>query len=168
MWGKYGSMAEPYPCALKAELRALLEILTHTASNLVVHVDNKEVVDEVAQGRQWCCDAKRVGADLWRRIWQSLENWSGIQVAKVKAHLRFSHVTEGTIIVRNWAGNAIADKWAKAGCDMACKDSPCSGTHARWFQAIVWYRWLVRIVATWITGTAKSGPCPEHTRRTPH
>ena len=59
--GKYGSMDEPYPCALRAELRALLEILRHTAGNLIVHVDNKEVVDGVAQGRQWCCEAKRAG-----------------------------------------------------------------------------------------------------------
>ena len=52
MWGKYGSMSVAYPCAIRAEIGALLEILRHIAGNVIVHVDNKEVVDGVAQGRQ--------------------------------------------------------------------------------------------------------------------
>ena len=110
MWGKYGSIGEPYPFALRVELRALLEILRHTAGGLTVHADNKEVVDGVANGQQWCCMAKRNGADLWRHIWAALGDLSGMRMVKVKAHLCFSHVMQGVMTCSSWAGNAVADK----------------------------------------------------------
>ena len=87
MWGKYGAVAEHYPSVVRAELRALLEILRHTAGGLVIHVDNKEVVDGVQLGAAWCCAANRDGADLWRSIWRILDDLADIHVVKVKAHL---------------------------------------------------------------------------------
>ena len=92
MWGISGSLAENYPSVVRSELRALLEILRHMAGGLVVHVDNQEVVDGVQLGSVWGCAAGRNGADLWRSIWICLDDLSGAEVVKVKAHLQFSKI----------------------------------------------------------------------------
>ena len=79
-------MTEAYPTALRAELRALLEILRHSAGDLIVHVDNQQVVDGVRRGEKWCTAAVRDGADIGRLVWSALRDLSGIEVVKVKAH----------------------------------------------------------------------------------
>ena len=126
LWGKYGSIGDVYPNALRAELRALLEVLRHTAGGLTIHVDNKEVVDGVSRGRDWCCASGREGADLWIRIWDILPDLEEVHVVKVKAHLKFASVLEGAISSHDWCGNAIADGWTKTGCGIANQTSLCA------------------------------------------
>ena len=159
-WGKYGSIGDVYPSALRAELRALLEVLRHTAGGVTIHVDNQEVVDGISRGQGWCCASSREGADLWRRIWQILPEVTGVVVVKVKAHLSFARVLDGAITCQDWAGNAIADVWAKAGGDIANQASSCDWVHDQWTRTIAWYRWLVRLASQWVVDTARSGPCP--------
>ena len=76
--GKYATMSEPYPSSLRSELRALAEILRHTAGNLVIHVDNKQVVDGVQAGARRCCSATLKGADIWREVWRSLNDSTNV------------------------------------------------------------------------------------------
>ena len=159
-WGKYGSIGDAYPSALRAELRALLEVLRHTAGGVTIHVDNQEVVDGISRGQGWCCASNREGADLWRRIWQILPELAGVFVVKVKAHLKFARVLDGAITCQDWCGNAIADVCAKAGGDIANQASSCDWVHDQWTRAIAWYRWLVRFAGQWTADTARSGPCP--------
>ena len=166
-WGKYGGMSEAYPTALRAELRALLEILRHSAGDLIVHVDNQQVVDGVRRGEKWCTAAVRDGADLWRLVWTALRDLSGVQVLKVKAHLKFAHVLDGVIPCAHWCGNAIADRWAKSGCSEASAAAPCHEPNAQWNRAVAWYRWLVRMAVAWTPDTAPSGPRPTDMRPSP-
>ena len=161
LWGKYGTCSERYTTVLRAELRALLEILRITTGPLTIHVDNKEVVDGVALGEDWCCDARRDGADIWRMIWAILNDLGElVNVVKVKAHLTYQHVLQGRISRAAWSGNAIADRWAKAGCAEACRLSPTAAIQAQWIRACAWYRWVVRFSAEWHEDTAVEEPMP--------
>ena len=167
MWGKYGSIGDVYPSALRAELRALLEVLRHTAGGLTIHVDNQEVVDGISRGQGWCCASGREGADLWQNIWAMLLDLEDVLVVKVKAHLKFVRVLEGAISCHDWCGNSVADEWAKAGCEIASHASSCDWVHEQWTRATAWYRWLVRLAGDWVTDTARSGPCPQNVRDAP-
>ena len=131
MWGKCGSMFEPCPSALRSELRALAEILRHMAGNLVIHVDNKEVVDGVQEGKLWCCPATREGADIWKEVRGVFQGVPNVQVVKAKAHLQFSHVLEDRSECAHWCGNAVVGGQRQ---------------RATWLPA--WYRWLVRFAAS--------------------
>ena len=90
-----------------------------------------------------------------------------MQVVKVKAHLKFARVLGGAITCHDWCGNAIADVWAKAGCDIASQSSSCEWAHDQWVRAVAWYRWLVRFASDWIVDTAQSGPRPRAPRAAP-
>ena len=66
--------AEECTSVVRYELHALVEFLRITVGQIAKHVDNKSVVDGVAHGREWCCDARREATDLWRHVWKSLDN----------------------------------------------------------------------------------------------
>ena len=158
-WGKYGTCHEQCPTVLRAELRALVEILRITVGPLDIFVDNAEVVEGVQRGRAWGCNPKRDGADLWRQVWDRLDEIGpGVRVCKVKAHLTFQDVLGGRIPWSNWIGNGIADAWAKAACDYAMRTAPTQWIHAEWHKACTFYRWAVRIAAEWRTDTEPTQP----------
>ena len=157
-WGKFGACDEPYPTVLRAELRALLEILRHTAGDITVYVDNDQVVQGVQRGRKWCTSSRRDGADLWRSIWTILEELPSVRVVKVKAHLTFAHVVQGRIQFAQWVGNGAADLCAKKGCEVACAPAGSALMQASWRRAKDWYRWVVAVATDWLEDTAPSGP----------
>ena len=66
---KGGTCSEAYPTVLRAEFRALKEVLGVANGELIIYVDDLEVVDGIGLGRQWCCFPKRDGADERRQIW---------------------------------------------------------------------------------------------------
>ena len=156
--GKFGVCCEQYTSVLRAELRALAEVLRIACGPLKIYVDNAQVVDGVRLGRAWCEDAKREGADIWREVWCMLSEMDGIEVLKVKAHRKFVHVLEGRIEFRHWCGNGAADLGAKAGCDAAARSSPGEWPQTCWRKAQEWYRWVTTVAADWINDTAMSGP----------
>ena len=158
VWGKFGVCSESFTTVLRSELRALAEILRIASGPLTVHVDNSQVVDGVALGEEWCVNAKRDGADIWREIWGMLRELHGIKVVKVKAHLKYEHVREGRIKFEHWCGNGMADKSAKAGCDAACASSMMDWPQECWKRAHQWYKWVVVVASDWIEDTAMSGP----------
>ena len=160
-WGKYGVCAEAYTSVLRAELRAVFEVLRVTIGPIEIHVDNKMVVDGVAHGRAWCCDARREAADLWREVWDRLDEMPGlVQVVKVKAHLSYEDVLSGRIPWKHWLGNGMADMWAKAGSTAAARQSPTAAIHSQWTRVVQWYKWVVAFASDWTEDTAKSGPVP--------
>ena len=133
MWGKFGTCHEAYATVLRTELRALSEILRITVGPATIYVDNSQVVDGVANGRKWCCSPKRDGADIWRQIWDRLDDLHGIvSVQKVKAHMSYQKVLDGRISWSDWVGNGVADMWAKRGCSEAERLSPSAWVHDEW------------------------------------
>ena len=154
MWGKFGTCSEAYTTVLRAELRALLEILRVAIGPIVIHVDNKQVVDGVQKGKTWCCGPKRDGADLWREIWRRLDDLEGlVEVRKVKAHLRFQDVVDQRIPWSSWVGNGVADMWAKFGSAEASRLSPAGWVQAEWNKACSYYRWAIRVASEWAVDT---------------
>ena len=158
VWGKYGVCSEPYASVLRAELRALAEILRITCGPLDVYVDNAQVVEGVQLGREWGVGSSREGADIWREIWSMLDELQGIRVIKVKAHLNYNQVQEGRIPFHHWCGNGVADTWAKSGCDAACASSSAEWPQRCWRRAQEWYRWVTVFAANWTGDIAMSGP----------
>ena len=160
-WGEYGTCDEPYASVLRAELRALLELLRVTVGPITAHVDNMAVVDGVASGRDWCCDSRREGADLWREIWDRLDDLEGlVSVVKIKAHLTFADVVTQRIDFRHWIGNVLADKYAKAGAKLAKDSSPTEAITSQWHRACDWYKWVLHRASEWVEDTAPSAPLP--------
>ena len=158
-WGKFGTCPEAYTTVLRAELRALAEILRVTVGPITVFVDNSQVVDGVQKGRKWCLHPKRDGADLWKDIWDRLDDLQGlVKVEKVKAHLNYGHVVEGRISWTSWLGNGIADQWAKRGCQEAERLSPAAWIQREWTKASELYRWAVRVAAEWLPDTLAKEP----------
>ena len=154
MWGKFGTCSDAYATVLRTELRALSEILRITVGPATIYVDNAQVVDGVANGRRWCCNPRRDGADIWREIWDRLDDLHGIvSVQKVKAHLSYQKVREGRISWKAWVGNGVADMWAKWGCSEAERLSPSAWVHAEWNKACALYRWALLVAAEWIKDT---------------
>ena len=157
IWGKFGNCSDTYLTVLRTELRALAEILRITTGPIVIHVDNSQVVDGVANGRSWCCSPKRDGSDIWREIWDRLDQLPGlVTVQKVKAHLSYSDVASGRISWHKWIGNGLADLWAKRGSAEAERLSPCSWIQGEWSRARAVYKWALLVASEWMCDTGSS------------
>ena len=114
-WTKRGVLGGLNISSHRAELRALLEALRCAAPT--IHVDNQSVVDGVAEGRQWCTSAGSSDADLWRVVWEELEEARSrgeVGVAWVKAHTRWDGALSRLIWPRHQYGNWLADAAAKS------------------------------------------------------
>ena len=154
IWGKFGNCPDTYLTVLRTELRALAEVLRVTTGPITIYVDNSQVVDGVANGRAWCCSPQRDGADIWREIWDRLDQLAGIvAVQKVKAHLSYSDVAHGRIAWHKWIGNGIADLWAKRGSAEAERISPCAWIQTEWSRARAVYKWALLVASEWMCDT---------------
>ena len=90
MWTKRGTLGGLNVSSFRAELQALYEVLKIAVPPVRIHTDNQDVVDGVSRGRKWCTRASTVGADLWRCIFDKLEELRDegeVVVVKVKAHI---------------------------------------------------------------------------------
>ena len=124
---------------LRAELQDVIQVLKVAAGDLTTHVDNKTVVDGAANGRDWCCESRREAADLWRVLWDLLDELPDtVRIVKVNAHLGVRDVLSGRIHWQRWIGNGVADKWAKAGAWAAARQSPTATVHSQSTSAKAW------------------------------
>ena len=90
LWTKRGTLGGLNVSSFRAELQALYEVLKIAVPPVRIHIDNQDVVDEVSRGRKWCTLASTAGADLWRCIFDKLEELRDegeVVVVKVKAHI---------------------------------------------------------------------------------
>ena len=153
-WATYGVCGELDPSILRAELRAVLEALRVAVPPLVIHTDNAEVVSGVQMGRELACQAAREGADLWRLVWQMLEDIGpGVEVRKVKAHTTEHDVLEGLIERQHHLGNAAADSLAVFARKVAEARVPTAVFRKTCERTLAWYRWCARYVSHWVTDT---------------
>ena len=153
--GLYGPCPDPFPTSLRAELRAVIEILRLALPPLVIWVDNKCVVDGWARGKAWCCASTRPAADLWREFWRLLEDVGpeGVRIEKCKGHATEGDVQAGRSTPFLRAGNANADHFAGYGVDVAEHQVPSEDVVTAYKEARRWYQWLATLVAHWPADT---------------
>eukprot|EP00973_Karenia_brevis_P087852 12185267-Karenia_brevis.AAC.1 len=76
-------------------------------------------MDGLAEGRHATTAPLRRHADLWRQIWDALEDFGAehVKVVKVASHKSLSSVQSGAagMTFQEWAGNKAADHAAKRG-----------------------------------------------------
>ncbi len=150
LWGAYGSMGERFPSVVRAELAAVLQVLLCAAGRVDIFVDNAEVVQGFALGRQWCLHPRREGADVWKKIWEACDYLgTSVEVHKVKAHLPDEAFYQGIVSRRDLLGNRAADALAKRGAAMAYAGSPTVKVERAFRRAKRWFEWVVSFAAGW-------------------
>jgi ribonuclease HI len=126
LWGVYGTCPDAYASALRAELWGVLGILKYALPPLRISTDNAEVIHEWECGELYSCSPAREGADIWKKIWAKVRDIGkeGIQVVKVKAHLKKEEIIRGRISHKDWKGNGEADSLANKGARKAAQLAP--------------------------------------------
>ena len=144
IFGLHGPCADTFPTAFRAELRAVCELLVVVVPPITIWVDNKELLDGVAKGEQWCCSSARAAADLWRIFWHKLSDIGpdGISLVKTKGHATDADVQSGRSTAFQQRGNSNADHFAGRGVDIAVSCSPNAAALAAYREATSWYKWL--------------------------
>ena len=74
----------------RAEMMAVWHVLKRCVPPVTIWTDHKPIVDGILKGRAWCTAADRAHADVWRRIWDALEDVGlgsdGATIRHTKAH----------------------------------------------------------------------------------
>ncbi len=157
LWKLQGVMGEPHPTILRAELTALRETLRMAAAPLIIYVDNKQVVDGFARGRDYCTASTTDAADIWREVWCLVEDIGpGVEVRKVKAHTTWWDVVAGRIDPFLRWGNDLADKAAKEALRAAVAEAPHYSYNAQLARAFLWAGWVAEYAANWVDDTTHS------------
>ena len=134
---------------VRTELRAIEEALRRALPPLTIYTDSSAVADGFKEGAQWCCNAGRDGADIWRRIWARVEEFGTLQILKVKAHTTAKDVQEGLIEPMRQAGNSAADVFAVLARKKAEQESPTVAYYRHYYRARAWYKHVLASVACW-------------------
>ena len=167
VWTKFGTMGGPNVSSYRAELRALLEALRHAETPLTIHTDSQPVIDGCARGRKWCVSSKATDADLWREVWDLLEEVrmkGQVHIVKVKAHTGWDELLRRKISPKDQYGNWLADAAAKAGAARSEKQAPAAPFHAQVKKALAWLKWVGRYSTEWINDT-EYNPVPKAVSR---
>jgi hypothetical protein len=103
-----------------------LHVLINSMPPLRIHVDCALVLSGLLNGRKWCVHSSRPHADIWRRIWDKVDDIGlselGVAFHKVAAHVtrvrrEASPIEEKRLLV----ANDSADGWAKRGAGSETK-----------------------------------------------
>ena len=94
-------------------------MLRNAQAPATLFVDCKLITDGVGRGRAWCTAARRQHADVWRDVWNILDDFgtgdSGIDIKKVKAHQVAGDHTRANGGKIAYLANHHADALAKQG-----------------------------------------------------
>ena len=150
---KYGVCSDRWMTVLRAELKAIDEAIRVAVAPVVIHTDSAVAVAAFRKGRDYCCNSRSDGADIWRRIWHMLESFGSFELCKVKAHTVPQDVVDGLILAAHQAGNAAADFFAVEARRQAEADQPTGDFVAHYTRARAWYKEVLRCVAEWKTDT---------------
>jgi len=123
IWGSMPCSLPVHKKILRAELWGLFQSLRHCLPPITVHVDCEAVLTMLARGKKWCTAARTRHADVWRRIWQYIDDIGlgahGAVFAKCAAHLSQARRAELPPFQAHVSElNEVADSWAKHGADM--------------------------------------------------
>ena len=158
-WTKWGALGGLNISSFRAELQALLEALKIAVPPVRIHTDNQNVVDGVLRGKLWCTRAKATGADLWRSVFDKLEELKDegeVAVVKVKAHTGWFDLISRRIAPRDQFGNWLTDEAPKAATAASEIDAPTARFNAQLKTALAWTRWTARYAASWVRDIAPS------------
>jgi len=72
----FGTCPDRCPTANRAELWGILCALRRARFPLTLATDCEVAVKAWERGRAFCCDSSRKAADLWRRIWDLIDELS--------------------------------------------------------------------------------------------
>ena len=126
--GLYGTCPDEFPTSLRAELWGLLRMLELALPPLCIWIDNQGVIDGWQRGREWCTSAARPAADLWKRVWNLLDDiGGGVCLKKCKGHASEGDVQAGRSTQFLRKGNEHADHYAGCGVQIAEHMSPAQG-----------------------------------------
>ena len=154
LWRMGGTCGEPHASILRAELKAVLEVLKIASAPVRIHVDNATVVKGFKEGKVWCTQSRRDGADIWRDIWMRMRDiGEGVEVVKVRAHTTWWDVIWGRITAKDQGGNDVADREAKRALKEALRLSPTAAVRAGIARAISWARWIAAYASGWVKDT---------------
>ena len=129
-----------------ADAFAFLMFLRHAGVRPhVYHTDCQWVLDSFLGGRESCTGSMHAHADVWRSIWNRLDDIGPgqVEVAKVKAHVTLLAVQEGRACPKQRLANSWADLAAKAGARLHPR---CERASARVRRTTI----LVKRVATYL------------------
>ena len=130
-----------------AELWAFLMTLRFGLPPLEVVTDYKGLIDGIALGPEECTAANRMHADIWKLIWEAVQDFGlcYITVRKVKAHVALARIRDGSVDCSwlDWFGNRVADSQAKQG-------AACHPVEKELQQILVTCSLLVTGVARWL------------------
>ena len=163
LWTKWGTLGGLNVNSFRAELQAILEVLQIAVPPVRIHTDNQDVVDGVQRGRGWCTRAKAAGADLWRKVFDRLEELASkgqVSVIKVKAHTSWVDLLSRRITPREQFGNWLADGAAKAATAASEAEAPTASFNEQLRTALAWTRWIARYATDWVEDIAPS-PMPK-------
>jgi hypothetical protein len=120
-WGPLPTSLPVHRRIARAELWAVLQVLVNSMPPLRIHVDCSLVLRGVLNGRKWCVHSSRPHADVWRQLWEKIEDIGlseliGVTFHKVSAHVSKAKREAAPLEERRLlVANDIADGWAKQG-----------------------------------------------------
>ena len=140
----YGSCPDRCPSVPRSEAWGVLMALRISRGPLEVRTDCKNVVDQYARGRKYCTDPKRPLADLWKAIFQLLDDYelqeSDLKLKWIKGHTSEADVDKGTISAEDRALNLRTDELAKLGAGLSRELSPNEMLVREHNDAVCFYR----------------------------
>eukprot|EP00973_Karenia_brevis_P045411 6290497-Karenia_brevis.AAC.1 len=74
----FGTLPGEEQTVPRAELYALRAVLPWVITPVVIWMDHKNHVDAIKKGRAWCTSPHRPHADLWRKIWNIIDDIGGL------------------------------------------------------------------------------------------
>jgi len=118
----YGTLPGEEQTVPRAELYSLRAVLPMVLPPATVWMDHANHVDAIQKGRAWCTNPLRPNADLWRIVWDCIDDIGGIaegvlQVKYTPAHTK-EKPGENRFEKANRLGNGWADACAKLGRDL--------------------------------------------------
>ena len=149
LFAVYGPINLLVPSAYKAELFGLAVAAENAFSPLILWLDCLSVTRTFEKGREWCCNSARVGADLWRRVFNALDAWQNpldpvlwLQPRWTKGHSTDRHVPAGKISHRAKVSNDHADALARGAAEIAETFKPNSEVVQYYKNSRAWLSYI--------------------------
>jgi len=148
----FGVCPDRCPTAHRAEIWAILHILRRAVFPLTLLTDHMSAVNMYKRGREYCCDSARYAADLWRSVWQLIDQNGGpdgFELLWVKGHATAAAIAAGWTTARFANMNKLADEFADQGMEQARAMVPNDEQVQAYERATAFYGVLKRLCSSW-------------------